>query len=286
MNTDDLRHDLEALGRRPVPEAQPEFVEALLARLTIEGEFLAPVPLAAHRAAAVRRIGVIATIAAAIAAVVGLVSMNGIERPPQAKSSPSLSPSVLEIHRISDQVVYARVGSDGLVRDLQGALAEDGSYNAVCSTGGVISASAGDYPCETEEAVTIVVVGGRIESVRGHVSLEQTGGDTDSSLAELTYSETDNVLRLEWPAATAPVAGYAVLRVAGAADALGTPAYPADRVAEVVEPVFEEDLNEAFEFGTEQARYAVVAVDAAGEVVERYEPLHLNLKWSRASEEG
>ncbi len=77
---DDLRDELERLGRRPVPAPRAEFVDDLLARIVGDdatGEVPAPLPLrpAARRRFAQPRAVALVSVAAALLLAVGVVGM-------------------------------------------------------------------------------------------------------------------------------------------------------------------------------------------------------------------
>jgi hypothetical protein len=170
VNTDELREELQRLGRQPVPAPRPDFVEGLLTRiqLTEDLQVPAPIQLVPRQPWAKFRMVAAGAVAAALLAAVGLFSLFQGGSPSRGGV---LSNSELHSQAVGEvtQTGTLKVSPDGDV-----SLAEHpdepapaGTYDAQCTADARIkSRDTGTITCKAGDKVNLTVENGQIISAR------------------------------------------------------------------------------------------------------------------------
>jgi hypothetical protein len=196
---DDLRVQLERLGRRPVPTPRPEFADELLRRLQSGEADVLPMPTPLHdrdrRRRAPVRIAALGSIAAALLLVIGVLSvLSGGDSKQQVTFD--FDPSSTSKSNTVDGV---KVNDSGKI--LQDIDVQDGWVTATCSKGGQFRLANGEVrECKQGDTMQLYVLGKRIFDVQpaagpavATVSTEDASvatGDTTSTTVAQAQSVT------------------------------------------------------------------------------------------------
>lgn len=174
MNTDELREELQRLGRQPVPAPRRDFVEGLLTRIQLAEDLAVPAPiqLVPRQPWAKFRMVAAGAVAAALLAAVGLFSLF------QA-GSPSRGGELAHATSVgaATQPGTLKVTADGRVTlaDNPDASVKDGTYSAECKQDARIQTrDSGSITCSKGEQINLTVESGQI-------LVAQTSGTTGSS---------------------------------------------------------------------------------------------------------
>jgi hypothetical protein len=167
-NIDDLRDQLERLGRRPVPMPRPEFADKLLRDLqsgeTSTDVLPMPTPIGSRerRKRVPARLVAMGSIAAALVLVIGLIGLTGRGGPKQDMSFSFESVDATPIG--SNTVDDVKVDERGTVL---GEGVQDGLATAKCQKGGQFKDAAGQvYTCAEGETWEIRIKDRRIIEAR------------------------------------------------------------------------------------------------------------------------
>jgi hypothetical protein len=165
-NIDDLRDQLERLGRRPVPTPRPEFADELLRRLQVgEATDVLPMPTPIgpreRRKAVPARIVAMGSIAAALLLVIGLIGLtSGGDSKQEMSFSFDIEPTPIGSTTVDD----VKVNDSGTIL---GEGVKDGLAIAKCQKGGQFKDASGQvYTCAAGETWEIRIKDRRIIEAR------------------------------------------------------------------------------------------------------------------------
>lgn len=198
---DDLREELQRLGRRPVPAPRHEFVDGLLVRLVGDadvGSRPAPAPLrppVRRRFAPIRTVA-LGSIAAALLLAVGLAGL--FARGGGSDGVPGGSVVDVELSAAGTGADRgATINADGKVTTSDQTPVADGEVKVVCTRSGQFQTASGtSISCDAGDTVTIEVLGGY---VRAAVSPQPTVAPPTTVAPPSTITLTNETVEGQGP---------------------------------------------------------------------------------------